>query len=333
MVALKNRCGRTLHRLSMVVLAGALAGLSFAGYADDHVNNAEAAPDTIVPYAMASEPPLAFRAEGYDYDHEVLVTLPRSYTVSPNRSYPVLWAMDGAAQHMVIAGIVSMYTLYDLVPEMIVVSVGHSSEQGMAGIAKRSADLTPPGSMFGDDKLGRSTLTAAYGSSLTDQETAQTNGATFLNFLVDQLRPEMTKRYRMNGDHALVGHSLGGWFVGYTLFERPDAFSRYLLASGTHPGTLGLEAKYAETHDDLSARVFIGAGSGELNPILLSAVRAISRTVELAENLTLRQYPSLALKLQLYTDRDHITVLPPLFADGFQHIYADEVEKLGITDE
>jgi predicted alpha/beta superfamily hydrolase len=330
MAALKNRCRRTFRRLSLVVLGGALAGVSCAGYSNDNHDDAQVVQDSIVvPYAMASEPPRSFRAEGYDYDHEVLVTLPRSYTVSPDRSYPVLWAMDGAAHHMIIAGIVSMYGLYDLVPEMIIVSVGHSSEQGIAGIAKRSADLTPPGSLLGDDELGKSTLRAGYGSSLTDLETSQPNGANFLDFLVDQLRPQMAERYRMNGDHALVGHSLGGWFTGYALFTRPDAFSRYLIASGIHHQTLDhLEAKYAESHDDLPARIFIAAGSSEVTNVMLSAVRAVSRTVALAENLSMRQYPSLALKLQLYPDRDHITVLPPLFADGFQYIYADEVEKL-----
>ena len=59
--------------------------------------------DDSVPYAMASEPPLSFRGEGYDYDHEVLVTLPASYPVAPDRSYPVLWAMDGPLQHMLVA--------------------------------------------------------------------------------------------------------------------------------------------------------------------------------------------------------------------------------------
>ena len=39
--------------------------------------------DDSVPYAMASEPPLSFRGAGYDYDHEVLVTLPASYPVAP----------------------------------------------------------------------------------------------------------------------------------------------------------------------------------------------------------------------------------------------------------
>ena len=46
----------------------------------------------------------------------------------------------------------------------------------------------------------------------------------------------------------------------------------------------------------------------------------------------MRQCPSLALKPQLYAERDQITVLPPLFADGLEHIYADEVEKLKNTD-
>jgi hypothetical protein len=33
--------------------------------------------------------------------------------------------------------------------------------------------------MFGDNKLGKSTLTALYGDALIDQETSRTNGATF----------------------------------------------------------------------------------------------------------------------------------------------------------
>lgn len=46
--------------------------------------------DGTTPYAMASRPAASFRARGYDYDHEVLVTLPPSYDVSPQRAYPVV---------------------------------------------------------------------------------------------------------------------------------------------------------------------------------------------------------------------------------------------------
>ena len=117
--------------------------------------------DSDVPYSMASEPPLSFRAAGYDYDHEVLVTLPRSHAVSPDRSYPVLWAMDGVMMHMLVAGIVNIYTLGGRLPEMIVASVGHSSDQGMAGLVKREFDLHPAGSMFATTSCRRERLPRA----------------------------------------------------------------------------------------------------------------------------------------------------------------------------
>ena len=283
--------------------------------------------DSHVPYAMASRPAESFRAQGYDYDHEVLVTLPPSYAVSPDRSYPVVWAMDGALMHMLVAGIINVYTLGRRMPEIIVVSVGHASEEGMAGLFKREFDLHPPGSMFGDDGLSERTVTATSGSAVTDLS-PHFKGDRFLDFLVDQLRPALTERYRMNADHALMGHSSGGYFTGYALFARPGGFSRYLIGSGTHPRTLELEAEYAESHDDLSARIFVGAGGDEVNNFDMAASRIVSRSVFLAENLRMRRYPSLALKTQLYTDRDHFTVVPPMFADGLQYLYADEAEKL-----
>ena len=293
----------------------------------DKVDTKKMIQDSSVPYSMATEPPLSFRAKGYDYDHEILVTLPASYSVSPDQSYPVVWAMDGAMQHMLIAGIVNLYTLGRRLPEMIVVSVGHSSEQGMAGLAKREVDLLAPGSMYGDDKLSESTISGEPSGDFLDKA-PQVKGDKFLDFLVDQLRPAMAEKYRMKDDHALMGHSSGGYFTGYALFARPGGFSRYLIGSGTHPETLKLEARFAESHDDLSACVFIGAGGDEVNNLSMSASRIVSRTVFLAENLRMRQYPSLALKTQLYTDRDHFTVMPPMFADGLQFLYADEAKKL-----
>ena len=72
---------------------------------------ANSSAETVAPYTMTSEPPLSFRAAGYDYDHEVLVSLPTSYSVSPDRSYPVVWAMDGAMMHTSVVGLFNMYAL------------------------------------------------------------------------------------------------------------------------------------------------------------------------------------------------------------------------------
>jgi predicted alpha/beta superfamily hydrolase len=280
------------------------------------------------PYAMASEPSQLFRAEGYDYDHEVLVTLPPSYPVSPDKSYPVVWAMDGVMMHSLVAGIVNVYNLGQRLPEMIVVSVGHRSEEGVAGFSKREFDLLPPGSLVGDDRLAEATLAARQGSADLTEMSSQCKGDRFLDFLIDQLRPALGEKYRMTDDHALMGHSSGGYFTGFAMFARPGGFSRYLIGSGCHPQTLELESQYAESHNDLPARVFVGAGSDEVNNLDMAASRIVSRTVFFAENLTMRQYPSLSLKSHIYTDRDHFTVIPPMFADGLTYIYADEAEKL-----
>jgi predicted alpha/beta superfamily hydrolase len=296
---------------------------------NDKVDSKELVQESIVPCAMTSEPPLYFRMEGNDYDHEVLVTLPASYSVSPDRSYPVLWAMDGAMQHMLIAGIVNMYAFGMLLPEMIVVSVGHSSDQGWPGFTKREFDLNPPGSYWGDDTLSESKAFEMHGEAIAvfREQSNEFRGDKFLDFLVDELRPAIAERYRANDDHGLVGYSSGGVFAGYALVARPGDFSRYIIGAGTHLLTMELEAKYAESNKDMAARVFIAAGGHELE-LEMASSRIISRTTQLVENLRMRQYPSMDLKSRIYTDRDHMTVVAPLMADGLQHIYADEVAKL-----
>ncbi|MYA09855.1 MAG: hypothetical protein F4237_09810 [Gemmatimonadetes bacterium] len=279
-----------------------------------------------IPYAMSWEEPAYARAHGFDYDHEVLVALPPSYHVSPDRHYPVLWSMDGAMAFAVTAGVVNLYTVGKRIPEIIVVGVGHRSEQGMLGLAHRTFDFFPPGSVWSDPGLG-SEYMKGMGFDF-DMSRPFLKGELFLDFLVDQLRPSLGEQYRMADDHTLWGHSAGGGFAGYALLARPGAFGRFIIGSGTNGLTIDLEAEYAENHDDLDARVFIGMADGEINHAPLCAQRLISRTTLLAENLRLRGYPSLDLHTRFYTDRDHFTVMPLVIGDGLQHVYADLIAGL-----
>ena len=279
-----------------------------------------------IPYAMSWEEPAYARAEGYDHDHEILVALPPSYHVSPERSYPVLWSMDGAMAFAVTSGIVNLYTVGMRIPEIIVVGVGHRSETGMLGLAYRTFDLFPPGSVWSDPGLARDHM-KGKGFDF-DMALPFMTGDLFLDFLVDQLRPSLGEKYRMADDHTLWGHSAGGGFASYALLARPGAFGRFIIGSGTNGLTIDLEAEYAKDNDDLPARVFIGMADGELNHTELSAQRLVSRTTLLAENLRLRGYPGLDLHTRLYTDRDHFTVMPLVIGDGLQYVYADLIEGL-----
>ncbi len=282
-------------------------------------------------YAMSQLAPMRFRAEGYDYDHEVLVALPATYGALPEKRYSVLWAMDGALLFDMTVGLVGFYAAGNRIPELIVVGVGHPSEEGLAGLGKRTIDLFPPETSLWEAGPARDYMRKQMSSAGLDPDTnpfADAKGDRFLDFLIDQLRPALSEKFRMADDHALFGHSAGGAFTGYALFARPAGFDRYIVGSGTNGLTLGMEADYAAEHDDLAARIFIGAGDLEANNLAMSAQRIVSRTVLFAENLLLREYPSLALETRLYRDRDHFDVLPIIIGDGLKSVYADEAAKL-----
>ena len=283
-------------------------------------------PLPVVPYAMSWEDPAMVRADGFDHDHEVLIALPPSYHVSPERHYPVLWSMDGAMTFPLTAGVANLLMVGERLPEIIVVGVGHRSEGGRLGLAMRTFDLFPPGTVWSDEGLAKDFM-KEMGYDL-DMAAPFLKGDRFLDFLVDQLRPALADRYRMADDHALWGHSAGGGFAGYAMLARPGAFGRFIIGSGTNGLTIDLEEAHAREHGDLEARVFIGATDGEINNAALSAQRLVGRTMLLAENLRLRRYPGLDLRTRLYTDRDHYTVMPLIVCDGLLHIYADLIAEI-----
>ena len=133
----------------------------------------------------------------------------------------------------------------------------------------------------------------------------------------------LSKKYRMADDHALMGHSAGGVFTAYSLFKRPGDFKRYFISSGTGAGALAMEKEYAKNHDDLEARVFIGAGDIEADGLFGASQRLLSNPVRLGENMLLRQYPSLELDITLYQNRGHVSVIPLSFSDGLMFLYRD----------
>jgi tetratricopeptide (TPR) repeat protein len=52
-----------------------------------------------------------------------------------------------------------------------------------------------------------------------------------LKFLREELIPFVEKNYRTNAFRVLYGHSVGGLFTMYTLFNEPDLFTAYLAGS------------------------------------------------------------------------------------------------------
>jgi len=289
-------------------------------------NDAQAAAAMMaLPYCNRPEPPIYMQADGYDWDHEINVVLPVSYATSPEKKYPVLWIMDGTFHLGMTADMARYYAMANHIPEIIVVAVGHRPTETMAEfIRKRTVDL-----FFKDSTLiygpAKDFMKDSMGLN-PDEIFKASRGDEFLDFLIDDVRPALAKKYRMADDHALFGHSAGGGFTSRAVFERPGAFKRFIIGSGTDGQAIVKEAEYAKTHDDMDARIFVGAGDMEVNDIGMSAQRIVSNPVLLAENLRLRQYKSLDLEVRLYRDKDHATVVPLTVSDGLIFIYKDLME-------
>ena len=103
------------------------------------------------------------------------------------------------------------------------------------------------------------------------------NGAgRFLAFLTDELKPWLRERYPVAVDDSMFfGDSRGGLFATYVLLTEPSTFRRYGIGSPSLYRDDGVksmfdhEAEYAQTHDDLPAKVSFTVGGYE-NPTATS---------------------------------------------------------------
>jgi predicted alpha/beta superfamily hydrolase len=152
----------------------------------------------------------------------------------------------------------------------------------------------------------------------------------FRDFLIDELRAQLGAEYRLDGEHGLAGHSGGAMFAAFTLFTRPDGFSRYLISSpGDGFDFRRMEADYAERASDLVARVFITAGGRDLTDFGGATGGIWSATSSLTEALVARQYPSLQLSATVLPGQTHMSAWPIAFVEGIRALWPESRRVFG----
>ena len=276
---------------------------------------------------MEMQEPFPSRGSKMPFEHEITVYLPASYASMPDRHYPVLWVTDSPMMLRMVVGIQDVLVIGNMAPEMIIVGVGSRAEDGLAGFGRRVIDFSPPGRDYYPRGL-RGRIWHSIVPSFEFPHHAQ----EFLGFLVDELRPQLAQKYRFSGEHALFGHSAGGMFAAYSLFERPGAFSKMIIGSpyleGVRGAVFDAEERYAEKHNDLEASIFIAAGSREIDEHFLATSGIVSGAVNFSETLRLRNYPSLKLTTRVYANDNHYTTAPRAISEGIQNLWADEIKDL-----
>jgi predicted alpha/beta superfamily hydrolase len=132
------------------------------------------------------------------------VYLPPDYAQSENR-YPALFALDGGMQEDFphVAGIIDVSIRNEVIRPMLVVGIQNT---------ERRRDLVGATSIEEERKIAPH----AGGSD------------RFRQFLREELKPEIERRYRVLGDSAILGESFAGLFVLETLLQEPDLFEAYI---------------------------------------------------------------------------------------------------------
>jgi predicted alpha/beta superfamily hydrolase len=161
-----------------------------------------------------------------DETRKLLVYVPPDYRTARTR-YPVLYLLDGDVHFHHVSGLVDFLAWSKRGLPMIVVGIC-TVDRTRDLTARRRADAPTSG---GADR--------------------------FLAFIERELFPFVEGKYRTSGTRILVGHSLGGSFAFYTLFNKPRLFNAYIaIAPGDPvgdadaawveralPGLAGLERK------------------------------------------------------------------------------------------
>jgi predicted alpha/beta superfamily hydrolase len=142
----------------------------------------------------------------------------------------------------------------------------------------------------------------------------------FLRFINNGIKPFINEQYSVNqNDQTLVGHSFGGLFGLYVLFNHPDSFERYVIASPSlwwdDAVSFRYEEQYAQSFEDLPKSVFLSVGSRELKT---GPQGMVDNTKRMFETLIDRNYPNLKIKHVEFEGETHQSVVGISIQEGLR---------------
>lgn len=228
----------------------------------------------------------------------IYVSLPAGYDPdSPNR-YHVIYVLDGDYVMDNIEKIVSKLSSKGYMPKAILVGIGYPDT----------------------DKRGRDFLTLSAGESTP-------GGANnFYNFLQHELIPYVDTHYNTTPERTVMGHSAGGYFAMYALFQyRPFhlLFTNFIACSSPnnfHDGYLYMrETLMRNTLNNdglLPLTLYMAVGS-------LEEERFLKGFDDMTEWLNKRHYNGFTFKSVQYLGLDHEHVFYPAVEDALVWIFSD----------
>lgn len=257
---------------------------------------------------------------------KLVIYLPKSYDNGTAKRYPVVYQLDGSYYGKSTAIILAHYHCKGIIPtEAIVVGIGYYYD---GWLDKRNRDFIFVG-------LGRETPTNNNANL-----SGTGGGLKFYQFLKNELVPYIDSNFRTRNKtfgRTLMGHSLGGYFTLFTVFDQfkytshqlekgsevsPDipVFANFIAASPV----IVNELSYLTELERNAVRAYSGR-------FPVSIYMAISNTEEvtpiryfplLSRKFEQWQFPGFRFGSMMLENMEHTRTAVPIFKEGLKFIFS-----------
>jgi uncharacterized protein len=221
-------------------------------------------------------------------DRTYQIYLPESYHWALDRSYPVLYVLDGESNFLHTVGSVNFLSSHGEIPELIVVAITSTV---------RIRDFTQ-----------------------TDWSSHWIGGGgaiNFKSFLSEELLPTVEKDFRTNRFRILSGHSASGQFTLYCLSSQPSLFNAYFAISPSLDWDNNLPQRSLEEsfNNTDSLRTFLYVARSD------DAGQALADYLKLVETLESKSPKGFRWFSKAFPDETHSSI--PLLAqiDALRQLY------------
>ena len=237
--------------------------------------------------------------EGGDYKVELI--LPPNYDA--NKAYPAFYFLDQQLADSLMKAVVDSLLHNKLVQPFLFVGISCNDTSRWCSF-QRSRDFSPTYNVEEDLYLGLKDTSKHVSGG----------GPNFLNFLKQELIPEVEKRHKVS-ERALFGISFSGLFVSYVLLDSPQLFSSYSIGAPTlwyDNNKLLKQFEKANPKNFESVRlVYLGVGEKEVlaNFNTFNTFSAILAQKEVM------------LKKEVYQGKDHIGIWKPYLINAMLNVF------------
>ena len=255
--------------------------------------------------------------------YRITVSLPLGYTAAPNdewpfhntpAKWPVVYVLDGNWYSGMVTDIIRPMAWCGSTPDAIVIGIGYPEvanpmQSFRESFVRRDHDLTP----IRDEQVEKS-MEKSHKRPVPNGD-----AANFHKFIKNELIPFVENKYHADpSKRILAGHSYGGLFALFGLFESPDLFETLIVGSPTlsygNGFTFQQEQTFAKDHKKLPIKMFLFAGDLEES----ASDHTLTDTLRFAAILQDRKYEGFSLVKQIFQDQNHCEVAGAGFQAGLK---------------